>query len=255
MKYSNLIWHIFYISMLVSFSLIDRFVGWLVGCKVCWLAFLEVGGGGGGVGGGGSIVLGILSMETSEAQRITRHLWSMEWFLNLCDKLCSVGQALPLHSTIISPFNFQLGFVHPLHYVALHQCLPLSSVCCFPVPGGSLFPCYVFLPSSAWSSSWSLPCPWVWECNLLLVCAGVLVHQDRQLPISPPLPPPPPKKTPHQEWTSVSCQQWPVAAKHGLSINNWQTNWEPLKEQWRGKCWVWSYKIRYHAQRSGKEQR
>ena len=32
-----------------------------------------------------------------------------------------------------------LGFVHPLQDVAFHQCLPLSSVCCFPVPGGSLF--------------------------------------------------------------------------------------------------------------------
>ena len=30
-------------------------------------------------------------------------------------------------------FTFHLGFVHPLQDVALHQCLPLSSVCCFPV--------------------------------------------------------------------------------------------------------------------------
>ena len=42
-------------------------------------------------------------------------------------------------------------FVHPLQDVALHQCLPLSSVCCFPVTGGSLLPCYVILSSSAWS--------------------------------------------------------------------------------------------------------
>ena len=41
---------------------------------------------------------------------------------------------------VISPFTFQLGFVHPLQDVSLHQCLPLSSVCCFPVPGGSLLP-------------------------------------------------------------------------------------------------------------------
>ena len=54
-----------------------------------------------------------------------------------------------------------LGFVHPLQDVALHQCLPLSSVCCFPNPGGSLLICYVILPSSAWSSSWSLPSPWL----------------------------------------------------------------------------------------------
>ena len=38
---------------------------------------------------------------------------------------------------LLSCFTFYLGFVHPLQAVALHQCLPLSSVCCFPVPGGS----------------------------------------------------------------------------------------------------------------------
>ena len=36
----------------------------------------------------------------------------------------------------------RLGFVHPLQDVALHQCLPLSSVCCLPNPGGSLLLCY-----------------------------------------------------------------------------------------------------------------
>ena len=30
-------------------------------------------------------------------------------------------------------FHFYLGFGHPLQDVALHQCLPLSSLCCFPV--------------------------------------------------------------------------------------------------------------------------
>ena len=54
---------------------------------------------------------------------------------------------------LLSSFTFHPGFVHPLQDVALHQCLPLSSVCCFPDPGGSLIPCYVVLPSSAWSSS------------------------------------------------------------------------------------------------------
>ena len=60
---------------------------------------------------------------------------------------------------LLSCFSFHLGFIHPLQDVALHQCLPLSSVCCFPVPGGSLLPCYVVLPTSAWSSPWSLPSP------------------------------------------------------------------------------------------------
>ena len=30
--------------------------------------------------------------------------------------------------------TFHLGVVHPLQDVARHQCLPSSSVCCFPVP-------------------------------------------------------------------------------------------------------------------------
>ena len=38
-----------------------------------------------------------------------------------------------------------LGFVHPLQDVALHQCLPSSSVCCFPNPGGSLLLCLCHL--------------------------------------------------------------------------------------------------------------
>ena len=39
--------------------------------------------------------------------------------------------------------HLHLGFVHPLQDVALHQCLPLSSVCCCPNPGGSLLLCNV----------------------------------------------------------------------------------------------------------------
>ena len=60
-----------------------------------------------------------------------------------------------------------LGFVHPLQDVSLHQCLPSSSVCCFPNPGGSLLLCYVILPSSAWSSSRPLPSPWLPLCASL----------------------------------------------------------------------------------------
>ena len=55
----------------------------------------------------------------------------------------------------------RLGFVHPLQDVALHQCLPLSSVCCFPGPGDSFLPCYVVLPSSAWSSLLISSLSWV----------------------------------------------------------------------------------------------
>ena len=39
---------------------------------------------------------------------------------------------------LLSCFIFHLGFVHPLQDVALHQCLPLSSVCWFAVSGSSL---------------------------------------------------------------------------------------------------------------------
>ena len=60
-----------------------------------------------------------------------------------------------------------LGFVHQLRDVALHQCLPLSFVCGFPNPGGSLLLCYVILPSSAWSSSRPLPSPWLPLCASL----------------------------------------------------------------------------------------
>ena len=66
-----------------------------------------------------------------------------------------------LHVRLISS---HLGFVHPLQDVALHQCLPSSSVCCFPNPGGSLLLCYVILPSSAWSYSRPLPSPWLPLC-------------------------------------------------------------------------------------------
>ena len=67
-------------------------------------------------------------------------------------------------------FIFHLGFVHPLQDVALHQCLPSSSICCFPIPDGSLLLCYVILPSSAWSSSRPLPSPW------LPLCASPCLH-------------------------------------------------------------------------------
>ena len=74
--------------------------------------------------------------------------------------------------------HLHLGFVHPLQDVALHQCLPSSSVCCFPNPGGSLLLCYVILPSSAWSSSRPLPSPWLPLCASL--CPLILLY-DRPI--------------------------------------------------------------------------
>ena len=65
-------------------------------------------------------------------------------------------------------FSSCLGFVHPLHDVALHQCLTLWPVCCFPCPGSSLLFCYVVLSSSAWSSSWSLPSPCLPLCAVFV---------------------------------------------------------------------------------------
>ena len=65
----------------------------------------------------------------------------------------ALHQCLPLFSVCcFSCFTFHLGFVHPLQDAALHRCLPLSSVSCFPVPRGSPLPCYVVLPPSTWSS-------------------------------------------------------------------------------------------------------
>ena len=85
------------------------------------------------------------------------YMFSVMIFLLLC---CSFGSILYLQIRfIILHLHLHLGFVHPLQDVALHQCLPPSSVCCFPNPGRSLLLCYVILPSSAWSSSRPLPSP------------------------------------------------------------------------------------------------
>ena len=81
-----------------------------------------------------------------------------------CSEEIVKSQIAPFNAIIISSFVFCLGFVHPLQEVALQQCLQLLSVCCFPDPGGSLLPCYVVLPSSAWLSSRSLPSPWLPLC-------------------------------------------------------------------------------------------
>ena len=56
-----------------------------------------------------------------------------------CHVAGTLSDQPPATSTVISPFTFHLRFAHPLQDVALHHCLPLSSVCCFPVSGGSPF--------------------------------------------------------------------------------------------------------------------
>ena len=78
--------------------------------------------------------------------------------INIQGKELNIGDFVLRKKGLISS---HLGFVHPLQDVALHQCLPSSSVCCLPNPGGSLLLCYVILPSSAWSSSRPLPSPWL----------------------------------------------------------------------------------------------
>ena len=79
-------------------------------------------------------------------------------------KKCVPFHACLLFASRTNLISSHLGFVHPLQDVALHQCLPSSSVCCLPNPGGSLLLCYVILPSSAWSSSRPLPSPWLPLC-------------------------------------------------------------------------------------------
>ena len=103
--------------------------------------------------------ISVFDIQFSQSLRwntICMHIW------NVCVPFCS--------------FAFRLGFVHPLQDVALHQCLPcllsvaflfhlsprlcsstagcsppsmssMSSVCCFPDPGGSLLACYAVLQS------------------------------------------------------------------------------------------------------------
>ena len=59
-------------------------------------------------------------------------------------------------------------FFFPLFPFNIAECRPpsVSSIvlCCFPVPGASLLPCYVILPYSARSSSWPIPSPWLPLC-------------------------------------------------------------------------------------------
>ena len=82
------------------------------------------------------------------------HCLSIAFLFRLSPRLCpsTAGCSPPSKSSIVfclllSSFTFHLGFVHPLQDGVLHQCLPLSSVCCCLDPGGSLLPRYVVPPS------------------------------------------------------------------------------------------------------------
>ena len=74
-------------------------------------------------------------------QDVTLHqclpLSSVAFLFHLSPRLCpsTAGCSPPSVPSIVlclllSCFTFHLGFVHPLQDVALHQCLPLSSVAC-----------------------------------------------------------------------------------------------------------------------------
>ena len=60
-------------------------------------------------------------------------------------RTCHWNRTQASHLLVGIHLHLHLGFVHPLQDVALHQCLPSSSVCCFPNPGGSLLLCYVLV--------------------------------------------------------------------------------------------------------------
>ena len=55
--------------------------------------------------------------------------------------------------SVLGDFTFHLS---PRFCPSTAGCSPPSmssfALCCFPVPGGSLLPCYINLPSSAWPS-------------------------------------------------------------------------------------------------------
>ena len=97
-------------------------------------------------------------LPESASSRVEPSFVQWNQSLHLSPRLCpSVAGCSPpsmpsiVFCLLLSCFTFHLGFVHPLQGVATCQCLPLSSVYCFPVPGGSPLLCYVVLPSSTWS--------------------------------------------------------------------------------------------------------
>ena len=94
---------------------------------------------------------------------------------------------------LLSCFTFHLGLVHPLQDVALHQCLPLSSVCCFifhlsprlcsstagcsPLSMSSivlclLLSCFMWFPPSLF-------------CRLAIFCIVVLLISSLSLVVTP----------------------------------------------------------------------
>ena len=110
-----------------------------------------------------------LRVDTRETQQnLLRILYTTEDAAVTIFQSVFVASLRPIEDILgesrVCSLCLRLGVIHPLQDVALHQCLPSSSVCCLPNPGGSLLLCYVVLPSSAWSSPWSLPSPWLPLC-------------------------------------------------------------------------------------------
>ena len=78
-----------------------------------------------------------IKQQTSKVYVEHRTSVTLHWHSRLQGCLLQLlGETASLH---FHTFTCHLGFVYPLQDVALHQCLPLSSACCFPVPGGSSF--------------------------------------------------------------------------------------------------------------------
>ena len=123
-------------------------------------------------------------------------------FFHLSPRLCSstAGCSPPSMSSIVfclllSCFTFHLGFVHPLQDVVLHQCLPLSSVCCFLVS-----PSPRLCPSTAGCSLPSMP-----SIVLCLLLSCFTFHLGFVHPLQDVSPPPMPSIV---LCLLLSCPRW-----------------------------------------------
>ena len=77
------------------------------------------GKGGGAGGGGGTDANTLKYIHGNEQTRISTYIPITK-------------STIKVNKGTFSSF-VEASFVHPMQDVALHQCLPLSSVCCFPV--------------------------------------------------------------------------------------------------------------------------